>query len=118
MKNELNRRVNRGFTLIELMIVVAIVAILAAIAYPAYTESVRKGRRAEARTALAEPLARIAANEKFGRWETGDLGNITEPVVRSRQVGQICIACICNDVVGHYDIKSGSDNASVTATAA
>ena len=56
MKNELNRRVNRGFTLIELMIVVAIVAILAAIAYPAYTESVRKGRRAEARTALAELL--------------------------------------------------------------
>ncbi|MFE8645938.1 type IV pilin protein [Sphingomonas sp. NCPPB 2930] len=44
----------RGFTLIELMIVVAVVAILASIAYPSYTESVRKGRRAQARAALVE----------------------------------------------------------------
>ncbi len=43
-----------GFTLTELMIAVAIVAILAAVAYPSYQDSVRKARRADAKTALLE----------------------------------------------------------------
>ena len=43
-----------GFSLIELMIVLAIVAILVSIAYPAYTSAILKGKRAEGRAALAE----------------------------------------------------------------
>ncbi|MBP6535510.1 MAG: type IV pilin protein [Xylophilus sp.] len=44
----------QGFTLIELMIVVAIVGILSAIAYPSYTEFVRRGHRADARAGLLQ----------------------------------------------------------------
>lgn len=43
-----------GFTLIELMVVVAVVAILAAVAYPNYLEQVRKSRRAQAKADIAE----------------------------------------------------------------
>ena len=52
MKNKLEA----GFTLIELMIVVAIVAILASIALPSYEEAMRKSRRAEGRAALTNLL--------------------------------------------------------------
>lgn len=45
---------NRGFTLIEVMIVVAIVAILATLAYPSYRDSINKSRRAEARAQLMD----------------------------------------------------------------
>ena len=44
----------KGFTLIELMIVVAIVGILSAIAYPSYTEYIARGHRADARTGLLQ----------------------------------------------------------------
>jgi type IV pilus assembly protein PilE len=48
------RSVQQGFTLIELMIVVAIVAIIAAIAYPSYINSVVKTKRAAAEGCLSE----------------------------------------------------------------
>ena len=44
----------KGFTLIELMIVVAIISILAAIVYPSYMDSARKSRRSAAQADLME----------------------------------------------------------------
>jgi type IV pilus assembly protein PilE len=52
---------SKGFTLVELMIVVAIVAILAAIAYPSYSAYVQRSRRAQAKadlTQIAQDLER------------------------------------------------------------
>jgi type IV pilus assembly protein PilE len=57
-----SRPTARGFTLIELMIVVVIIAILASIGIPSYRQYVIRATRTEAKTAL---LRVQAAQEKF-----------------------------------------------------
>lgn len=77
-RQEQSRHLRVGFTLIELMIVVAIVAILAAIAYPAYTHYIVKTRRAAAGACLSE------LSNYMERYYTTNLGyaqdNATPPV--------------------------------------
>lgn len=75
-----------GFTLIELMVVVAIVGILAAIAYPSYTDSVRKGRRAEA---IVDLYSIQLAQEKWraNNATYGTLANVWGTVTTSPATG-------------------------------
>ena len=52
-------RLKNGFTLIEVMIVVAIIGVLAAIAYPSYQEYVKKTKRVEVQAELTEIAAKL-----------------------------------------------------------
>lgn len=59
------RKRSAGFTLIEVLVTVVIIGILLRIAIPSYQESVKRSRRAEARTAmlgLAQTLERFFTN--------------------------------------------------------
>jgi len=66
--NAARNSIARGFTLIEVMIVVAIVAILAAVALPAYQEYILRGKITEATSTLSE--LRLRAEKWFGNNRT------------------------------------------------
>lgn len=57
-----------GFTLVELMVVLAVLAIIATIGFPMYTQQVLKGRRGDARAGVME-LA-MAQEREFAAWGT------------------------------------------------
>jgi type IV pilus assembly protein PilE len=81
----------RGFTLIEVMIVVALIGILSAIAFPSYLDSIARGRRAEARTALTEAaqfMARFyAVNDSYSVDRAGNAVAIPASLAQSPRSG-------------------------------
>jgi type IV pilus assembly protein PilE len=78
----------RGFTLVEMMIVVVVVAILASFAIPSYREYVRRADRADAKTALLQNAQFLERNRTMSnRYDLDGAGNAIDdaalPVTQS-----------------------------------
>lgn len=82
------KHIQRGFSLIELMIVVAVIGVLAAIAYPNYQEYMAKTRRADAQSALSE-LAQFMERRYTtnGRYGAADCSDVVLPFTQAPRDG-------------------------------
>jgi type IV pilus assembly protein PilE len=76
-------RPQKGFSLIELMIVVAVIGILAAVAYPAYIDYVREARRVDAMNALL----RVQLEQEKYRASSTAFGSLADLGLSSNMAG-------------------------------
>lgn len=96
-------RRNSGFTLIEVVIVVVILGVLMSIALPAYQESMRKGRRADAKAGLmdaANRQERLMLDRRTYTENMEDLGFDDDPMITERQFYSVDAEACADGTIG------------------
>ena len=112
----MKRSIQKGFTLLELMIVVAIIGFLAAVALPAYQDYVKRSRVSEglalasgAKTALAEY---VASNNEWPA--SGSAAGIEDgTAINGNSVVSVTVGASDGVITIDYNTKVGGGNISV-----
>ena len=106
-------KTQRGFTLIELMIVVVVVAILAAVAVPSYTEYVTRGRIPDATSNLATKRVKIEQFYQDNRTYAA-VSSVTDPCSSDTTAGKgsFTISCTARSTTAYTITATGSGVAS------
>jgi type IV pilus assembly protein PilE len=105
-----------GFTLIEVMVVVAIIGILAAIAFPSYQDYVRRGNRSSAQQLMMEIASRESQYILDARAYTAIVGSggLNIPNRDGWTCTSTATAPQCSNT--HYQISVTVDNAATPPT--
>ena len=100
---------NRGFTLIEILVVMVVIGILAAIAVPSYQSQMRRGTRSAAQALMMD----IANKEQFYLQSFRTYFDCASPCTNMTAIG---IPALPQEVTNFYNLKIDKDDVALPPT--
>jgi len=103
----------KGFSLIELMVVIAIVALLAAVAVPSYREYTNRAKMAEVNSVIGRQLNVWSENNTLAKTQPGSISPTGSSYISTLNVGSSTVTA---NLTGLSFLPSGTTTITYTPT--